>query len=158
MQRARLKELFDIDLKNLKKLAILLEKFDPKTDGADRNWVEIYEESEKQLYKEIDYLNEAANTVRFQKDFEGYDWVRIPKVFDEVTTPRVLVMEYVDSFKLTDVKRIDQLGLDRELLAKRVADWFLRQIVETSFFHCDPHSGRYTMFRTTMPGELGIRF
>lgn len=104
--------------------------------------MEIYEESEKQLYKEIDYLNEAANTERFQKDFKDFDWVRIPKVISEVTTPRVLVMEFVDSFKLTDVKRIEKLGLDRLLLAKRVADWFLRQIVETSFFHCDPHSGR----------------
>ena len=144
VQRAGLKELFDIDLKNLKKLAVLLEKFDPKSDGADRNWVEIYEESEKQLYKEIDYLNEAANTERFQKDFEGFDWVRIPSVIKEVTTPRVLVMDFVDSFKLTEVDKIERLGLDREVLAKRVADWFLRQIVETSFFHCDPHSGEYT--------------
>lgn len=143
VQRAGLKELFDIDLKNLKKLAVLLEKFDPKSDGADRNWVEIYEESEKQLYKEIDYLNEAANTERFQKDFKDYDWVKIPSVMKEVTTPRVLVMEYVDAFKLTDIKKIEKLGLDRELLAKRVADWFLRQIVETSFFHCDPHSGTF---------------
>ena len=128
----------------MKKLAVLLEKFDPKSDGADRNWVEIYEESEKQLYKEIDYLNEAANTERSQKDFEGFDWVRIPSVIKEVTTPRVLVMEFVDSFKLTEVDKIERLGLDREVLAKRVADWFLRQIVETSFFHCDPHSGEYT--------------
>lgn len=143
VQRAGLKELFDIDLKNLKKLAVLLEKFDPKSDGADRNWVEIYEESEKQLYKEIDYLNEAANTKHFQKDFEGYDWVRIPNVIDAVTTPRILTMEFVDAFKLTDVDRVEKLGLDRKLLAKRVADWFLRQIVETGFFHCDPHSGTY---------------
>jgi predicted unusual protein kinase regulating ubiquinone biosynthesis (AarF/ABC1/UbiB family) len=34
VQRAGLKELFDVDLKNLKKLAALLDKFDPKTDGA----------------------------------------------------------------------------------------------------------------------------
>mgnify|MGYP000636872313 CR=1 FL=1 len=89
----------------------------------------------------MDYLNEAANTERFQKDFDGYDWVRIPSVIREVTTPRVLTMEFVESFKLTDIKRIESLGLDRKLLSKRVADAFLRQIVETSFFHADPHSG-----------------
>ena len=50
VQRAGLKELFDCDLKNLKKLAELLDKFDPKTDGADRDWVTIYEESERLLY------------------------------------------------------------------------------------------------------------
>jgi predicted unusual protein kinase regulating ubiquinone biosynthesis (AarF/ABC1/UbiB family) len=141
VQRAGLKELFDIDLKNLKKLAALLDKFDPKTDGADRNWVSIYEESERLLYLEIDYLNEVRNTERFAKDFKDCDWVKIPNVIKEVTTPRVLTMEFVESFKLTDVKRIEKLGLDRKLLSERVGNWFLRQIIETGFFHADPHSG-----------------
>lgn len=136
VQRAGLKELFDVDLKNLKKLAELLDKFDPKSDGADRDWVSIYEESERLLYLEIDYLNEAANTERFAKDFKDIDWVRIPDVYKEVSTPRVLVMEFVDSLKLTDIEQIDSLGLDKELLAKRTADAFLRQIVETAYFHC----------------------
>lgn len=141
VQRAGLKELFDKDLKVLKKLAVLLEKFDPKSDGADRDWVSIYEESERLLYLEIDYLNEADNTDRFAKDFENIDYVRIPKVIRECTTPRVLTMEFVESFKLTDIKRIEKEGLDRKKLSKQVADAFLRQIIETSFFHADPHSG-----------------
>lgn len=141
VQRAGLKELFDVDLKNLKKLAVLLDKFDPKSDGADRDWVQIYEESERLLYLEIDYLNEVRNTERFQEDFRDIDYVKIPRVIREVTTPRVLTMEFVESFKLTDIKRIEALGLDRKLLAKRVADTFLRQIIETAYFHADPHSG-----------------
>jgi ABC1 atypical kinase-like domain len=141
VQRAGLKELFDIDLKNLRKLAVLLDKFDPKTDGADRDWVSIYEESERLLYLEIDYLNEADNTERFAKDFADIEWVRIPRVYREVSTPRLLTMEFVESFKLTDIQRINQLGLDRSVLSKRVADAFLRQIVETGYFHCDPHPG-----------------
>ena len=140
VQRAGLKELFDIDLKNLRVLAVLLDKFDPKSDGADRDWVKIYEESERLLYLEIDYLNEADNTDRFQKDFESIDYVKIPKVIREVSTPRVLTMEFVESFKLTNIERIEELGLDRKVLAKQVADTFLRQIIETAYFHADPHS------------------
>jgi len=132
VQRAGLKELFDCDLKNLKKLAALLDKFDPKTDGADRDWVSIYEESERLLYQEIDYLNEANNAERFADDFKEIDWVRVPRVYREVTTPRVMTMEFVESFKLTDIKQIEKLGFDKEALAQRVADAFLRQIVETS--------------------------
>jgi Predicted unusual protein kinase len=131
VQRAGLKELFDVDLKNLKKLAALLDRFDPKTDGADRNWVSIYEESERLLYEEINYLNEANNADRFAKDFSDIEWVRVPSVYREVTTPRVLTMEFVESFKLTDIERVEKEGLDRKLLAKRTADAFLRQIVET---------------------------
>jgi len=143
VQRAGLKELFDVDLKNLKKLAVLLDQFDPKTDGADRDWVSIYEESERLLYLEIDYLNEATNAERFARDFDDIDWVRVPQFYREVSTPRVLTMEFLESLKLTDIERVEELGLDRELLAKRTADAFLRQIIETGYFHCDPHPGPY---------------
>lgn len=147
VQRAGLKELFDVDLKNLKKLAVLLDKFDPKTDGADRNWVAIYEESERLLYEEINYLNEADNAERFAKDFAGVDYVKVPGVYRDISTPRVLTMEFVESFKLTDIERVEKEGLDRELLAKRTADSFLRQIVETGYFHCDPHPGNLCVDR-----------
>mmetsp|Transcript_8919 Transcript_8919/g.10423 ORF Transcript_8919/g.10423 Transcript_8919/m.10423 type:complete len:851 (-) Transcript_8919:342-2894(-) len=141
VQRAGLKELFDVDLKNLKKLAVLLDKFDPKSDGADRDWVSIYEESERLLYLEIDYLNEADNGERFAKDFRDIDYVRVPQFYRDLSTPRVLTMEFIESLKLTDIQQIESLGLDRDLLAKRTAEAFLRQIVETSYFHCDPHPG-----------------
>jgi hypothetical protein len=146
VQRAGLKELFDVDLKNLRKLAVLLDKFDPKSDGADRDWVSIYEESERLLYLEIDYLNEADNGERFANDFKNIDYVRVPKFYRELSTPRVLTMEFVDSFKLTDVEKIESLGLDRKVLAKQTADAFLRQIVETSYF-------RKFFFRANMPSS-----
>lgn len=94
------------------------------------------------MYLEIDYLNEAANCERFARDFSDIEWVRVPEVYREVSTPRVLTMEFVESFKLTDIEKVEKLGLDRELLAKRTADAFLRQIVETGYFHCDPHPGK----------------
>ena len=137
-----------IDFSPRKKLAELLDKFDPKTDGADRDWVSIYEESERLLYLEINYLNEATNCERFARDFGDTDWVRVPEVYREVTTERVLTMEFLESFKLTNLERIDQMGLDRELLAKRTADAFLRQIVETGYFHCDPHPGKQNYIHT----------
>ena len=50
-------------------------------------------------------------------------------------------MEFIESFKLTDIARVEKEGLDRKDLAKRVADTFLYQIVDTAYFHCDPHPG-----------------
>lgn len=99
----------------------------------DRNWVSIYEESERLLYEEINYINEADNSERFAKDFKGKSWVRVPDVYRELSTPRVLTMEFVESLKLTDIKRIEELKLDKKLLAKRTAESFLRQIVETGY-------------------------
>lgn len=143
VQRAGLKELFDTDLKNLKVLAKLLDKFDPKSDGADRSYADIYDESSKLLYEEIDYIAEGKNAKRFDDSLKavGIDYVKVPEVFWEATTPRVLTMEFVPSFKLTDIAQVEAQGLDRNLLAKRTADAFLAQILRSSYFHCDPHPG-----------------
>ena len=80
VQRQGLKKLFDMDLKNIKVLAILLDKFDPKSDGAQRDWVSIYDESAKLLYKEIDYEAEAQNAIRFKDNFANVPWVKVPDV------------------------------------------------------------------------------
>ena len=81
VQRAGLKELFDTDLKNLKVLVKLLDKFDPKSDGADRSYADIYEESSKLLYEEIDYLREANNGQRFANEFKkiGLDYIKVSR-------------------------------------------------------------------------------
>ena len=65
----------------------------------------------------------------------------MPDIYREVSNERVLTMEFIESFKLTDIEQIERRGLDRELLVKRTADSFLMQIVEAGYFHCDPHPG-----------------
>jgi len=143
VQRAGLKELFDTDLKNLKVLVKLLDKFDPKSDGADRSYVDIYEESAKLLYEEIDYTLEGQNAQRFKQSFNdiGVNYIRVPTIFWEASNPRVLTMEFIEAIKMTDLESVEKAGLDKAQLASRVADSFLAQILKTSYFHCDPHPG-----------------
>merc|ERR1711968_215662 len=128
-------------LKKLRKLCELLDSVDPKSDGADRSYIDVFDESEKLLYEEIDYLNEAKNADRFREQFANDPQVRVPEMIYEYSTPKVLTMEFIESFKLTDIERVEREGLDRKDLAKRVADTFLYQIVDTAYFHCDPHPG-----------------
>ena len=68
--------------------------------------------------------------------------VRTPQVYYDLTTPRVMTMEFVETLKLTDIPKIESLGLDKELLAKRSADSLLAQVVREGYFHCDPHPGK----------------
>ncbi|KAJ8598670.1 hypothetical protein CTAYLR_003082 [Chrysophaeum taylorii] len=138
VQRAGLRELFDVDLKNLRKLCELLDKVDPKSDGADRSYIDVFDESEKLLYEEIDYLNEAKNADRFRRENPN---VKVPLVFEEFSTPRVLTMEYVDAVKMTDASAVEAAGIDRKVLAKATAESFLTQIIDSGYFHCDPHPG-----------------
>eukprot|EP00286_Rhodomonas_abbreviata_P019366 CAMPEP_0181297322 /NCGR_PEP_ID=MMETSP1101-20121128/5177_1 /TAXON_ID=46948 /ORGANISM="Rhodomonas abbreviata, Strain Caron Lab Isolate" /LENGTH=678 /DNA_ID=CAMNT_0023402249 /DNA_START=185 /DNA_END=2221 /DNA_ORIENTATION=- len=141
VQRTGLDDLFKNDLQNLKFAAKVFDKLDPKNDGADRDWVAIYEESAKLLYQEIDYRNEAKNAIRFRTQFKGIDWIKVPEVYEDYTSSRVITMEYVPSVKISDVDKIEEMGLDRLKLAERSAISYLEQLSRHGFFHCDPHPG-----------------
>ncbi|CAN0912063.1 Protein ACTIVITY OF BC1 COMPLEX KINASE 8, chloroplastic [Linum grandiflorum] len=133
VQRPGLKDLFDIDLKNL--------RVDPKSDGAKRDWVAIYDECANVLYQEIDYTKEAANAEQFANNFKDMAYVKVPNIVWEYTTPQVLTMEYVPGIKINKVKALDQLGLDRKRLGRYAVESYLEQILSHGFFHADPHPG-----------------
>ncbi|KAI8469667.1 MAG: ABC1 family-domain-containing protein [Monoraphidium minutum] len=141
VQRPGLKELFDIDLKNIRALAVWLQKVDPKTDGAARDWVAIYDECSRILYQEIDYTLEGQNADLFRENFKDVDWVKVPKVYWQYTSPEVLVLEYAPGVKINDGAAIDRLGLDRNRLARLSVESYLQQILRHGFFHADPHPG-----------------
>ncbi|CAL9097477.1 unnamed protein product [Musa acuminata var. zebrina] len=141
VQRPDLKELFDIDLKNLRVIAEYLQKVDPKSDGAKRDWVAIYDECASVLYQEIDYMKEAANAEKFAENFTNMEYVKVPKIYWEYTTPQVLTMEYVPGVKINRIKQLDQLGVDRKRLGRYAVESYLEQILSHGFFHADPHPG-----------------
>ncbi|CAN8251579.1 unnamed protein product [Cochlearia groenlandica] len=141
VQRPGLKDLFDIDLKNLRVLAEYLQKVDPKSDGAKRDWVAIYDECASVLYQEIDYTKEAANSELFANNFKNLEYVKVPSIYWEYTTPQVLTMEYVPGIKINKIQAIDQLGVDRKRLGRYAVESYLEQILSHGFFHADPHPG-----------------
>ncbi|KAF0906504.1 hypothetical protein E2562_011487 [Oryza meyeriana var. granulata] len=141
VQRPGLKELFDIDLKNLRVIAEYLQKVDPKSDGAKRDWVAIYDECASVLYQEIDYTKEAFNAEKFSENFKNMDYVKVPEILWEYTTPQVLTMEYVPGIKINRIKQLDKLGVDRKRLGRYAVESYLEQILSHGFFHADPHPG-----------------
>lgn len=58
-------------------LAVWLQKVDPKTDGAARDWVAIYDECSRILYQEIDYTLEGRNADQFRENFKNVDWIKV---------------------------------------------------------------------------------
>ncbi|XP_006382925.3 protein ACTIVITY OF BC1 COMPLEX KINASE 8, chloroplastic isoform X3 [Populus trichocarpa] len=141
VQRPGLKDLFDIDLKNLRVIAEYLQKIDPKSDGAKRDWVAIYDECASVLYQEIDYTKEAANAELFASNFKKMEYVKVPTINWEYTTPQILTMEYVPGIKINKIQALDQLGVDRKRLGRYAVESYLEQILSHGFFHADPHPG-----------------
>ncbi|KAL4583960.1 hypothetical protein LXL04_008548 [Taraxacum kok-saghyz] len=113
VQRPGLKDLFDIDLKNLRVIAEKLQKLDPKSVGVKKNWVAIYDECANVLYQEIDYTKEAANADLFANNFKDLDYFKVPTIYWEFTTPQVLTMQYVPGIKINRIQALGQLGVDR---------------------------------------------
>jgi ubiquinone biosynthesis protein len=78
---------------------------------------------------------------RFREQFAADETVYVPAIFWELTTPRVLTMEFVEGIPIDDVPRLRAAGIDPTLVAKNGTLSVLRQIFENRFFHGDPHPG-----------------
>jgi predicted unusual protein kinase regulating ubiquinone biosynthesis (AarF/ABC1/UbiB family) len=139
VQRPGLKKLFEIDLKILKGISRYFQSH-PKW-GKGRDWMGIYEECCKILWEEIDYLSEGRNADAFRRNFRGYDWVKVPRVYWRYTSSRVLALEYAPGIKISQYEALEAAGLDRKLLARQGAQAYLLQLLDNGFFHADPHPG-----------------
>ncbi len=100
----------------------------------------LVEEFDKAIHEELDFMNEAANTRAFFKNHAGRDYVRIPKVYDELTARTVLTLEYLDGHKLKDAN-LDEGA--RQALAKNILEGAFLELFEDGLFHGDPHPGNF---------------
>ncbi|MEA5507197.1 AarF/ABC1/UbiB kinase family protein [Halotia wernerae UHCC 0503] len=139
VQRPGLKKLFEIDLQILKGITRYFQNH-PKW-GRGRDWIGIYEECCRILWEEIDYLNEGRNADTFRRNFRGYDWVKVPRVYWRYASPRVLTLEYLPGIKISQYEALEAAGIDRKLIARQGAQAYLLQLLNNGFFHADPHPG-----------------
>ncbi len=101
----------------------------------------MVEDYRRTLLRELDYEREARNTERVYKNFADDPRVIIPRVFKEYSSPRVLVQEYIEGIKLSNIEEIDKKGLDRRKISALGTEAFLSQILLHGFFQADPHPG-----------------
>ncbi|KAG1679839.1 hypothetical protein FOA52_012752 [Chlamydomonas sp. UWO 241] len=153
VQRPGLKQLFDLDLENMR---ILTEGLDRQEEGRD--FVGIYKECAKILYEEIDYIVEGRSADRFRRNFKDQPWVRVPKVYWEYSSTRVLTLEYLPGVKITDTARLDAAGIDKALVAQRSTEAYLLQILKHGFYHADPHPGNVSVNIAPGPNQGSLLF
>lgn len=120
-------------------IAELLEKHVP--ESRIYSPTHIVQEFRAAVTEELDFTREGQNLDRFRSDFGPDAAVTFPAVYWEQTTERVLTMEHVDGIKISLTDRLRKNGVDAPLVARRLAEAILRQILEFGFFHGDPHPG-----------------
>ncbi len=138
VQRPDIKEIIELDLGILENLAGFLE------NRLKNGWVYrpklIVAEIKKAIRREIDFTNEAYNFEKFRINFKDIEYIKVPKIYWEMSTAKVLTMEFMKGRKINEITQDKYKNIfEVEKIAKRGAKAILKQILEDGFFHADPH-------------------
>jgi aarF domain-containing kinase len=109
----------------------------------DYRW--LLAEVRESLPKELDFLNEGKNCEKSLENFKRLSpkmafQIAVPHIYWEMSTQRILAMEFMDGVGVTDVQAIKALGLRPADVARLVSQTFAEMIFRHGFVHCDPHA------------------
>ncbi|WP_372488139.1 ABC1 kinase family protein [Rathayibacter caricis] len=148
VQRPGIDAIVDVDLAALRRVGRWLTHVRLVSDRVDAP--ALVEEFAATSLEEIDYLQEAANSVRFAADFAGDPRIGVPDVVWERSTRKVLTLQDVTAIKITDADGLRAAGIDPRDVAPVFAAVMFDQLFTTGWFHADPHPGN--VFVTPTPG------
>jgi ubiquinone biosynthesis protein len=109
--------------------------------------VHLVREFDEHISRELNFSNERLNMQRFAEDFRHDPTIHVPKVYEELSTRRVITQEYIHGVKVSDLTPENDQGYDRQTIAERGTDLILTQIFLNGFFHADPHPGNILVLR-----------
>lgn len=139
VQRPGLRSLLGLDLYLMRWAAQKFGRLLPLNLGHDLTL--IVDEFGTKLFEEIDYQNEGRNAEKFATNFQNNPEVKVPSIYWRYSGRRVLTLEWIDGYKLTDTENIKALGLEPNSIVKIGVTSGLQQLLEHGFFHADPHPG-----------------
>ncbi len=139
VQRPNLLPVITLDLYLMRWAAGWLAPWLPLNLGHDLTL--IVDEFGTKLFEEIDYINEGRNAEKFATNFRDDLTVKVPSIYWRYSSVRVLTLEWIHGFKLTDTASIKAAGLDIDKVIEIGVVSGLRQLLEHGFFHADPHPG-----------------
>lgn len=149
IQRPHIEQLVGMDLSTLKFVIRVINRLVDTSGFIDL--MAVYREFRRTVYEEIDYLTEASNAGRFREMFKDNPTIFIPQIYEEYSSRRVLVLEWVDGIKINDYAALDAAKVDRLEVANRTVSAYFHQFFEEGFFHADPHPGNIFV----KPGTAG---
>jgi predicted unusual protein kinase regulating ubiquinone biosynthesis (AarF/ABC1/UbiB family) len=101
----------------------------------------IIEEISRNVPLELDFINEGHNAELIAGNFGPRRQIIVPRIFWEYTTRRVLVMEFLEGIKITDVDALQAAGIDLQAVSQLVIGAYCEQLFLHGMFHADPHPG-----------------
>ncbi len=146
VQRPDIEKFFRLDLDVMNQVAKVVQRIKSLSRGND--WVGIAKESRRVLLRELDFQIEAQYAARFKQQFIDDSDIVIPSVFWDLSTSKVLCLEYLPGIKINDIKSLKKNNIDTSSIAKIGATSYLKQLVNYGFFHADPHPGNLAVSKS----------
>lgn len=152
VQYPEIADLMRSDLRNLRMLfrAVgLLER--------DFDIMPLIDELATHMPRELDFLNEGKNAETIGAFFADRDDIAVPDIHWDLSTRRLLVMDFVDGIKVSDLGALRAAGIDTNRVAHTLVEAYCEQILSRGFFHADPHPGNI-LVQATPGGEPRVVF
>jgi predicted unusual protein kinase regulating ubiquinone biosynthesis (AarF/ABC1/UbiB family) len=140
-------------LDDMEVLGDLADLLDAHSDLGRYGLADLLEEFRKSLLDELDYRREADNLVTVAQIVRDHPRIVVPEPLPDLSTGRVLTMEYVEGKKITDLGPLGRLELDGAPLADELFAAYLEQVLVHGVFHADPHPGNVLL---TPDGRIAL--
>ncbi|XP_071711874.1 uncharacterized protein [Rutidosis leptorrhynchoides] len=147
VQYPGLKDRMRIDIATMSLLANCVTWFFPEYRFQ---W--MVSEFSQQIALELDFIQEARNSVKTAINFKHSLRIKVPKVYKELTTSQVLTMEYCRGRRVDDLEYIQEMGIVSRQVAEVLVEAFAEMIFVHGFVHGDPHPGNILVSKDEKQG------
>jgi ubiquinone biosynthesis protein len=148
IQYPEARKVFPVDTGSLRRAARVARLIDRDLDLRP-----LADELAELVSLELDFVREAQSTERIRENLAGDRDVVVPRVYHELSTPTLLVLERLSGTPLTAIDQLRERGVDLRALARRLAQLYATMIFEHGFFHGDPHPGNLLVLDD---GRIGL--
>jgi predicted unusual protein kinase regulating ubiquinone biosynthesis (AarF/ABC1/UbiB family) len=137
--RPGIEDIINTDLRSLRSILTMIKRRTPMGRLFDADI--LYRELEQTFLDELDLVKEAKSIETMQRNLLTSAYVDMPRVYGDLSTRRVLTMEFMEGVKINDLAALDALGIDRHAVAVHLLEIYLQMILRDGVFHADPHPG-----------------
>ena len=135
LKRPGIYDIMQTDTENVKKILDFIQSIGIDT-GSSSNFV--LNDSIEYLLGEANYRQEVENAIKFRKGLKGIDWIKVPYVYKKYCTDDMIVMEYVEADKITDIQI---KNINKKKVCEALVNSYVIQTMDSGLFHGDPHPG-----------------
>ncbi|NPA17109.1 MAG: AarF/ABC1/UbiB kinase family protein [Aquificae bacterium] len=139
VRRPELEELIQLDSELMYMVVDFLERH--LKNIKEFNLKGVIHQFKRTTLQEADFTIEAQNIKIFQENFKNYPGFKVPHCFYDISTSEVLITEFIEGTKISDVETLKRKGLDPVDIARRLTDAYFKMVFKDGVYHADPHPG-----------------